>query len=407
MQLNKLLSINTFYAIGVSYKKTDAGNRGLFAINSTQYQRILDLAPTYHISSLFILSTCNRTEIYGLANKPADLITLICSQTTGSKHHFKEICYIKNGELAIEHLFKVGAGLDSQILGDYEIVGQLKQAIKVARDRGFVNSFIERLSNTVLQASKEIKNETELSKGTVSVSYAAIQLIKQKFPVINNKKILLVGLGKIGERTCKNVVDYLNTNNVTLVNRSIEKAATLAAVLNLSYAPIEQLGRCINAADIVMIATGASKPIISKQQLQNAGEKLIIDLSIPYNVEASAGNLPNITLINVDELSKLQDENLSKRRGEVAEAITIITRYMLCFNEWFSIRKNALVLGDLRARLLSISVQYPQKQQPPDFYDDSVINIKIQRVVNNTAGKMKANNQAGCYCLEAINEFFC
>jgi glutamyl-tRNA reductase len=395
-------SINIFYAIGISYKKADAALRGQFAINQAQYQRILDLAPRYGISAVFVLSTCNRTEIYGLANNQDDLLHLLCSQTIGTKLEFEKVCYLKHGLSALNHLFKVGAGLDSQILGDYEIVGQLKQGIKFARDNGFINSFLDRLGNTVLQASKEIKNQTALSKGTVSVSYAAIQLIKLKFPNIGNKKILLVGTGKIGERTCKNIIDYLDTHNVTLINRSADKAAGLAHNLNLMHAPMDNLDQQIQYADIIMVATGADKPVILTRQLQNAGNKLVIDLSIPNNVEASAGNLPNITLVNVDELSKLQDENISKRQSEVIEANAIITKNLDCFVDWLLLRKNAPVLQGLRVRLANISAH-----QYSGYYNVAAIDKKIQRVLNNTAGKMKADNRAGCYCLEAINEFFC
>src|SRR5205085_5111293 len=145
----------------------------LFAVNTDQYQTLLTSAESYSLKELFVLSTCNRTEIYGCAYDAKVLIDLLCSVTAGNADTFKNFAYIKKGWDAIEHIFNVAAGLDSQILGDYEIVGQLKTAAKFSKQRGFIGAFTERLINSVLQSSKQIKNKTELSGGMVSVSFAA------------------------------------------------------------------------------------------------------------------------------------------------------------------------------------------------------------------------------------------
>ena len=234
---NKPTDISKLFIAGINYKKTDTSVRGQFAINNDQYDAILSLATSYNSSGLFILSTCNRTEIYGFAENASHLINLLCTQTKSSKEIFTELAYVKNGTDAIEHLFNVAAGLDSQILGDYEIVGQIKLAVKFSKEHGFINAFTERLVNCVLQSSKSIKNNTGLSGGTVSVSFTAIQCIKQKFTSVADKKILLVGTGKIGRNTCKNLVDYLDTKNITLINRSEDKAYSLAEEMNLLSAP--------------------------------------------------------------------------------------------------------------------------------------------------------------------------
>jgi glutamyl-tRNA reductase len=194
--MTKPTDISTFFIAGINYKKTDASMRGDFAINDEQYSAILKTAPLFGVNELFILSTCNRTEIFGFAENIFSLIDLLCSQTKGSKKVFTELAYVKNGLDAIEHLFNVGAGLDSQILGDYEIVGQIKQAVKFSKEHERIHAFAERLVNCVLQSSKVIKNQTALSGGTVSVSFAAIQFIKEKFSSVAGKKILLVGTGK-------------------------------------------------------------------------------------------------------------------------------------------------------------------------------------------------------------------
>ncbi len=228
MSRNQSADLSKFFVVGINYKKTDTKIRGSFAVGSAQYGQILQDAPMFGVQDLFVLSTCNRSEIYGFAETPQQLIRLLCSQTEGTAELFNEMAYCKQGLKAIHHLFDVAAGLDSQILGDYEIVGQLRQAMKFARERNFIHTFLERILNQVLQSSKDIKNQTALSDGTVSVAFAAVHYIRENIQEIKNKNILLLGTGKIGSNACKNMVDYLGTRNITLINRTNEKAESLA-----------------------------------------------------------------------------------------------------------------------------------------------------------------------------------
>ena len=406
MHINQPVNISNFFVAGINYKKTDADTRGQFAINNDQYEDILNLAPSLGLDSLFILSTCNRTEIYGFADHSAQLIDLLCMQTIGTSAAFTELAYIKCGSTAIEHLFNVGAGLDSQILGDYEIVGQLKQAVKFSKERNYINCFLERLVNSVLQSSKCIKNDTALSGGTVSVAFAAVQYIKEHFPVTEGKKILLIGTGKIGRNTCKNLVDYLGTTNITLINRTEEKAVKLAAELNLQYAPISELATHIKSANIILAATNAGEPTILRQHLENNGNKLIIDLSIPYNVETNSGDLPNITLVNVDMLSKLKDEALQKREAEAPKAKEIIAQHMTDFMEWHQMRKNAPALQAIKAMLNEIAILHDRELNNPLTRCPYIAaEQRIQQVMRGIVGKMRTHNQRGCYYIEAINEY--
>ena len=152
--------ISGFYTAGINYKKSNAAARGDFAISIEQYDAILKNAAAIGINELFILSTCNRTEIYGFAESAQQLTNLLCSQTKGDAVAFGKMAYTKHGKKAIQHLFDVSAGLDSQILGDYEIVGQIKAAVKFSKERGFIRTFMDRLISVVLQTSKALKNET-------------------------------------------------------------------------------------------------------------------------------------------------------------------------------------------------------------------------------------------------------
>ncbi|NII24063.1 glutamyl-tRNA reductase [Pseudoflavitalea sp. X16] len=399
--------ISKFFIAGINYKKTDAAIRGQFAISDEQYASLLALAPSYGLHELFILSTCNRTEIYGFAEHAGQLISLLCTQTEGGQDTFTQLAYIKKGTEAIEHLFAVGAGLDSQILGDYEIVGQLKAAVKFAKEQDFIGTYLDRLVNGVLQASKAVKNQTAISDGTVSVSFAAVQYIKQQFNNLTGKKILLLGIGKIGRSTCKNLVDYLDTTAITLINRTADKAAALAGELGLHHAPIEQLAGYIESSDIILVATNAAHPTILKSHLEGKTDKLIIDLSIPYNVEMAAQDLPNVHLVNVDELSKLKDETLQKREAEIPKARVIIDEHMAEFMDWFEMRKHVPVLKAVKTKLQEIQAfpPYLQGLSPVSATCTTDADAKIQRVINGMASKMRRVNQRGCYYIEAINEF--
>ncbi len=397
------MNFTHFFIAGINYKKSDVSVRGLFAINSDQYANILQKAGQLGLNEFFILSTCNRTEIYGFAPSVELLMELLCSETVGDAATFKASAYIKSGGNAINHVFNVGAGLDSQILGDYEIVGQLKTAVKFAKEEGFVGAFTERLINSVLQASKQVKNHTELSGGTVSVSFAAVQYIRNHVENVQNKNILLLGVGKIGRNTCKNLVDYLETTNITLINRSPEKAKALASELGLRSASIENIDEEIAKADIILAATNSVEPIILKSHLEAGKQKLIIDLSIPYNVEISATELPNVHLVNVDELSKLKDETLKMREAEVPKAKVIIAELMAEFNEWCEMRKYAPMLKELKVKLKQL---YTHPLYTNNSHTCSkTLDVKIQKLVNETAGKVRVENQRGCQYIAALNDF--
>ena len=394
--------ISGFYVVGINYKKTDAAIRGQFAVSNEQYSNILALAPSHNLTELFILSTCNRTEIYGFADNARQLEKLLCSHTSGTCETFLEMAYVKRGMEAIEHLFLVASGIDSQILGDYEIVGQLKQAVKFSRDRNFIGPFLERMVNCVLQSSKSVKNQTELSGGTVSVSFAAIQYIREKFADLSAKKILLIGTGKIGRNTCRNMVDYLGTRNITLMNRTEKRAADLAAETGVGYAPMDRIGVLVGAADIILIATNAEHPTLLSSHLQQKGDKLVIDLSIPCNVEESAALLPGITLVNVDELSKIKDETLQKREGEVPKARAIIAGHIAELMDWHAMRKHVPVLKAVKTKLKEL---HTSRLAGAILLPSEDADEQIQRVINGMATRMRQQNQRGCHYIQAINEY--
>ncbi len=426
--------IEHFWVVGINYKKTDASVRGLFAVNEGQYNQLLALAPAQGLKDLFVLSTCNRTEIYGFSENAGVLMNLLAGVCAGDIHEFERISYSKNSGAAIEHLFNVASGLDSQILGDYEILGQIKNAVKTAKAAGFVGPFTERLINSVLQASKAIKTHTALSGGTVSTSFAAIQYIREYFEgpsvtpdmrcpatkhimttdaapavakAVEEKKIVVLGTGKIGRTTCRNLVDYLDTRNITLINRTGETAAAIAKELHLKYALMEAMDGELRDADIVIVSTSASEPIVFKEHIENRGKKLVIDLSVPCNVDKAAQQLPGITYVDVDMLSKIKDETLQKRMAEVPKAVSIIEEHIAEFMAWYELRKYVPVLKAVKTKLKAIYIDPAilgnRKSEDAELAEKP--DEKIQKVINSLAIKMRQDNAPGCHYIEAINEF--
>jgi glutamyl-tRNA reductase len=223
---------------------------------------------------------------------------------------------------------------------------------------------------------------------------------------LEDKKILLFGTGKIGTTTCKNLVDYLGTSHITLMNRTPEKAENLASAFDLRTASMENLPEEIKNADIILVATNAAEPIILHADLEHGtGKKLIIDLSIPCNVEKSVADLKNVTLMNVDGLSKLKDETLLRRAAEVPKARVIIQAHLRELMEWHAMRRHVPVLKQVKIKLQEIHgsslLEGPLNAHSSSANRDQ----KIQRVLNVMAIKLRHENQRGCFYIEAINEF--
>ncbi len=343
------------YNIGVSYKKANAVMRGSFSLSKNNQIALLNEAKVNGIDGVFVLSTCNRTEITGLVEHPFKLISLLCKFSNGSVEDFVKVSNVYKNQDAIHHLFRIGTGLESQILGDYEIVGQLRQSFKLAKEESTLNTYLERLLNSIMQASKKVKNKTKLSSGTTSVSYAAIQYIIKNVPNYNTKNILTFGLGKMGKHTCKNLAEYTQNKHVTLINRTEEKVVKFVKEHpSIRKAPYKNLTLEITNTDVLIVSTGANKPTIILEHIATKKELLILDLSMPANVSDKVKKLKNVTVINVDELSKVTDETLEMRQKEVPFAEKIIEKYKEEFYEWLNHRRFTPAVNALKQSLEEI-----------------------------------------------------
>ena len=402
---------SSFYAIGLSYKKADADIRGRFSLDDESKHALLQQAKDNAIESLIVTSTCNRTEIYGFAQHPFQLIELLCDNTNGTVEEFRNVAYVYKNKEAIAHMFRVGSGLDSQILGDFEIISQLKSSTKLSRKYNLLNHFSERLVNAVIQASKRIKTETNISSGATSVSFASVQYIFKNVADVSNKDILLFGTGKIGRNTCENLVKHTQNEHITLINRTKDKAEQIAGKFNLVVKDYANLQEEISTSDILIVATGAHRPTIDKHIIQTKKPLLILDLSIPKNVNENVQELDNVSLVHLDHLSKMTDETLEKRKAHIPLAEQIIEEIKAEFNSWLETRKFAPTIKALKHKLADFAAAEldTQRKKNSNFNEEQaelISNKIIQKITNHFAHHLKDDDVSTDDSLELIKKVF-
>jgi len=400
-----------FYAVGLSYKKADAEIRGQFSLDTKAKTKVLEQAKKEGIESLIVTSTCNRTEIYGFAEHPFQLIKLICENSNGTVEAFQKVGFVYKNQEAVNHMFRVATGLDSQILGDFEIISQIKSSFNESKSLGLINTFLDRLINAVIQASKKIKNETEISSGATSVSFASVQYIIKNVENIGNKNILLFGTGKIGRNTCENLVKHTKNEHITLINRTKDKAEKLAGKLNLIVKDYSELHLELQKADVVVVATGAQNPTIDKAILNLKKPLLILDLSIPKNVHENVKDLKEVTLIHMDHLAQMTDETLEKRKTHIPAAEAIIEEIKEEFLNWTKARKFAPTIHALKEKLNSIKegeLNF-QRKKISNFDEEQaelISNRIIQKITNHFANHLKDDNTMVDESIEWIEKIF-
>ncbi|MEO9147708.1 MAG: glutamyl-tRNA reductase [Ginsengibacter sp.] len=347
--------LNDFCVAGINYRKSDISIRSKFSLLPEQSALLLQAAVSENFPGCMVLSTCNRTEIYGICDHPQKLIEMLCIHTHGNLKDFMEQGYQYYETDAIEHLFKVAAGLDSQIIGDYEILAQLKHAVKEARENGCINNFMDRVINFAFQASKEIKTTTLLSSGTLSVSYAAIKIIKEKIADLNNKKVLLMGAGKFGHNIGKNLKDYLPDCSLFFTNRTDSKALELAEECGGQFVPYDSVPSAVNDADVIIVSTASETYTLFPSLFTNPKPHLILDLSVPKNVDPALQNIDGVSLLNVDEISMILDKTISLRKSEIPKAMSVINNTIEELMEWYHKRLNNQFQGNVMGKLCNIN----------------------------------------------------
>lgn len=399
-----------FYVIGISFEKADAETRGKFTFFQDSIEPFVNEAKASGVESFFVVSTCNRSEFYGFAENPQTMIDLYCKYTNGTVDEFLPVMNLTEGEGAIRHLFEVSSGLKSQILGDFEIIGQIKTWFSRFKKHGSSDSFLERLINTAIQISKKVKNQTTLSNGAASVSYAAVHYILATQKEISQKNILLYGIGKIGRNTCTNLVKHTQNDHITLINRTKEKAEILSQKYEVLVKDFSELNQELENTDILVVATGADHHTITEDMIPFDKEMVIIDLSVPENVSHTLASRENVQLINVDGLSKMVDDTLGSRKESVPAAYTIIEEHKQEFDEWQKSREFVPVIQSFKQRLENLhqfEFQNLQKKNPEINGKESLLADKlVQNLTNQFASYILENRENADHTIALMEDIF-
>ncbi len=378
-----------FSVFGVSHKELPAAQRESFALSHEQQAQLIIESKELGAENILILSTCNRTEIYVKTAQLHAIKTAYHQLAKVEQPSFETSGYTKLGLNAVRHLFEVSAGLHSQIIGDFEIIGQVRKAFRVSKQFDCSGSFLERLVNTATQMSKRIKNQTEFSSGVTSTAYAAVRHIRNSFEDFNDLRVSIYGLGKIGQNVCENLVKHVPSHNVRILNRSVEKAMELAKRYNIDVFGEDILKPSIELSNVLIVATGASEPTVLPHMIPDGKELLIIDLSVPRNVHADIDSLPNCTVLGVDEISKMNDETLKQRLLEVEKVNDILNQDMLKFTDWMESRKHASAIQAIKSNFKDFQHKelLKAKKNPEDESVQNELEIS-NKVINRITGQI-------------------
>lgn len=381
---------SNFAVLSVSYEKADAETRGKFAFFDEYVKDFVAQLHNQNLGDAFVVSTCNRTEIYTTTPNYLLVAEHFCKTVGVTLTEFMQYVNVQKHEDALNHLFRVAGGLESQIVGDFEIIGQIKNAYKrFKQEKKYSNPFMERAINSAIQISKRIKTETGISNGAASVSYAAVHYVLNSQTQLSDKNILLLGVGEIGQNTVENLVKHIYRPKIKIANRTADKAEKIAEKYKIPHIDFNELPEELHQTDILIVATGAAHPIINKSHFPNGNETLVIDLSIPNNVDKAVTENPNVHLIDIDELSKSIGETMEQRRREIPKAERIIKEMTKDFLEWEKKRKLAPKIHDFKASLKNIESNemhnIHKKHRYVDINDMELSEKIIQKITNRFA----------------------
>jgi glutamyl-tRNA reductase len=293
-----------------------------------------------------ILSTCNRVEVYGVADDPqiADFVaSFLHSFHNQTPHALDSALYIYTDEAAIQHLFATVSGVNSLVVGETQIQRQVREAAQTAGDYQALGPALNTLFRQALEVGKRVRTETGIGRHAASVSQAGVELARSFFGGLASAHVLLVGSGKVSELAAKNLLDN-GAQTITLVNRTLEHACTLAQQWGGQALPFDQLQDAINSADVVISSTSAPHTIIHQQHVQTAlavrGDRplVLIDLAVPRDVDEDVIDVPGVHLFNVDDLQGVVASNLDRRRGELEAVEAIVAAETAEFMGWLSAR---------------------------------------------------------------------
>jgi len=352
--------------IGISHKTSPIEIREQFSVSKEEIIPFSELLQNQTgISDLVVLSTCNRTEIYFSQDKydfhmASKLVYKTLKHFKGIEQKYWHSFYSYSNSDAIRHLFEVASGIDSMIIGEDQIIGQIKEAYVYCTEAALTDAVLMRLFQKSFEASKRVRTETKIKMGTTSVSSAAVQKCSNLFEDLTNKRVLLIGAGETGSL----VLQSLNKNGVkkiAVTNRTEAKAQKLAERHKCIVLPFDQMPSHLYLYDIVIVATGSQKPLITREMIQeslqgrNEQRQVFIDISVPRNIEEKVEEIEAVQLFTIDDLQEIVNTNMEKRKGSVESANIIIDEIVDEFCEWLASRSLRPAIKAITYNMLKVS----------------------------------------------------
>lgn len=352
--------------IGISYKSAPVEIREKFTFSEKDIVLFIEsLKEQKKHGNFVLLSTCNRTEIYfhnaqtcksGSYNSILRNFIDFWKVNQDIKKHF----YSYYDEEAVEHLFKVSSSLDAMVLGEDQIIGQVKEAYRISAEHKFTGAVLNRLFHKAFEVSKQIRTETAINEGALSVSSAAVRLANQIFPELKNHSVFLIGAGETSELVLK-CLKKRGNNTIFIANRTLSKAVELAERYNANPIDFKEIKNQLILSDIIITSTASKNYIISKELIEDVlkdrkNKKLVlIDISVPRNIDENIKNLDNVFLYDIDDLEKIVSDTKKKRKAEIEKAMILINKMTTEFYNWMSTINISPVIKSLKEKFYTIN----------------------------------------------------
>jgi glutamyl-tRNA reductase len=347
--------------IGISHRTAPVEVREKAALSEDEQKlAIRHFMDDLHSNGCMVLSTCNRTEIY-LSDDKLDStlqkIRLYLNELKKCESYTDvDITYELRDHQVVEHFFKVLSGLDSLIIGEQQITGQVKDSYDLTHKLNGTDALINKMFNFAMQAKKKVHNDTFLSDGTVSVSFAGVELARKIFSDLSEKKVLLIGAGKTAELAAYHFQEN-GVKNINVINRTFERAKDLADKFDGKAYKLEELPAALAESDIVISATSSEEYVVTADMIYPISKKrhqrpiFIIDLAIPRDIDPKINEIDAVFLFNLDDLQEIVKANLEKRKKEIPKSLKIVNEFVSEFKKWVAMNSMTNVVGKLKNKL--------------------------------------------------------
>ncbi len=327
-----------FRSLVLTYKTAPVAVRELVSLNEAGVKQLLQFVRDYTTASdVLVVSTCNRTEIYYNSDKDyAQEIFKGLRLIKGINLDFEPYFQKLNDREAVQHLFEVSIGLDAQVVGDLQISGQVKSAYQWTADENMAGPFLHRLMHTIFYANKRVVQETAFRDGAASISYAAKELAEDVTTGYREPKVLVVGVGEIGQDVCLNLQESA-IKNVTVLNRTVDKAEKLATKCGFKFGGLDNLLTEIQQSDVIISSVSGENPLINRElvsKINIVSHKFFIDLSMPRSVEPTLEEIPGVIVYNLDDMQEKTNETVERRKASIPQVQGIIAQAMADFEDW-------------------------------------------------------------------------